>query len=195
MSGQITVRLSFRTLARRTLVCLGLLALAACGGVTLTGSSEGYAAVILYVVVYTAMNLAAFGAAASLTGAAGMEDVEDYRGIGYSRPFQGAVLALAMFALAGIPPTAGFIGKFFIFYAAFRGGEISLAVVGILAAAVSAYYYLRVVVNLYMHPAEAAEAHEASVTETVTLSAVSAVLLVIGVYPAPLLGLIDSILR
>ena len=179
-----------RMLAYSSIAQMGYLALA-----LLTGNSEGYAAVILYVVVYTAMNLAAFGAAASLTGTSGMEDVDDYRGIGYSRPFQGAVLALAMFALAGIPPTAGFIGKFFIFYAAFRGGEIPLAIVGILAAAVSAYYYLKVVVNLYMRPGEAAEAQgQASVTEAVALTAASAAILVIGVYPAPLLALIDSIL-
>ena len=85
-----------------------------------------------------------------------MEEVADYRGIGYRRPFQGGILALSMLALAGIPPTAGFIGKFFIFYAAIRANEIPLAIFGILTAAVSVYFYLRVVVNLYMHPQEAA---------------------------------------
>jgi len=180
-----------RMLAYSSIAQMGYLVLA-----LLTGSSEGFAAVILYVVVYTAMNLAAFGAVASLTDAVGMENVEDYRGVGYSRPFQGAVLALAMFALAGIPPTAGFIGKFFIFYAAFRGGEVPLAIIGILAAAVSAYYYLRVVVNLYMRPGDApASRKPASMTESVALSAAALVILAVGVYPSPLLRLIDSILR
>jgi len=97
----------------------------------------------------------AFGTIASLAGAGDYGDLDDYRGLGYGRPFQGAILALAMFALAGIPPTAGFIGKFFIFSAAVRGGEVTLAVIGILTAVVSVYYYLRVVVNLYMRPADA----------------------------------------
>ena len=146
-----------RMLAYSSIAQMGYVALA-----LLTGSSEGSSAVVFYLVVYTAMNLAAFGAVASLTGAAGMEAVADYRGLGYSRPFQAGVLALAMFALAGIPPTAGFIGKFFIFYAAVRGGELPLAIIGILTAAISAYYYLRVVVNLYMRPAEAPESRESA---------------------------------
>lgn len=180
-----------RMLAYSSIAQMGYVVLA-----LLTGSSEGFAAVILYVVVYTAMNLAAFGAVASLTDAVGMEKVEDYRGVGYSRPFQAGILALALFALAGIPPTAGFIGKFFIFYAAFRGGEIPLAIVGILAAAVSAYYYLRVVVNLYMRPGDAPESRKsASMTESVALSAAALVILAVGLYPSPLLSLIDSILR
>jgi NADH-quinone oxidoreductase subunit N len=180
-----------RMLAYSSIAQMGYVTLA-----LLTGSSEGFAAVIFYLVVYTAMNLAAFGAVASLTGAAEMEAVADYRGLGYSRPFQAGVLALAMFALAGIPPTAGFIGKFFIFYAAVRGGEIPLAIIGILTAAISAYYYLRVVVNLYMRSAETPESHEsASMTESIALSAAALVILAVGIYPAPLLGLIDSILR
>jgi len=180
-----------RMLAYSSIAQMGYVTLA-----LLTSSSEGFGAVVFYLVVYTAMNLAAFGAVASLTGAAGMEDLEDYRGLGYSRPFQAGVLALAMFALAGIPPTAGFIGKFFIFYAAVRGGETPLAIIGILTAAISAYYYLRVVVNLYMRPAETPESRQpASMTESITLSAATLVILAMGVYPSPLLGLIDAILR
>jgi NADH-quinone oxidoreductase subunit N len=180
-----------RMLAYSSIAQMGYVTLA-----LLTGSSEGFAAVIFYLVVYTAMNLAAFGAVASLTGAAGMEDVADYRGLGYSRPFQAGVLALAMFALAGIPPTAGFIGKFFIFYSAVRGGETPLAIIGILTAAISAYYYLRVVVNLYMRPAETPESREpASIPESIALFASALVILAAGMYPSPLLGLIDSILR
>jgi NADH-quinone oxidoreductase subunit N len=163
----------------------------------LTGSSDGYAAVLLYIIVYTAMNIAAFGAIASLAGLGQpMEEVADYRGIGYRRPFQGGILALAMLALAGIPPTAGFVGKFFIFYAAIRGNEITLAIFGILTAAVSVYYYLRVVVNLYMHPAEAhSDPHPASPPEIVVLGFAGVAILVLGVWPQPLLEVIDKVLR
>ena len=104
-----------RMLAYSAIAQMGYVTLA-----LLSGAGGGYGAAAFYLVAYTAMNLAAFGAVASLTGAEG-GDREDYHGLGYSRPFRGGVLALAMFALAGIPPTAGFMGKFFIFYAALRG--------------------------------------------------------------------------
>ena len=163
----------------------------------LTASADGFAAVTLYIVVYTAMNLAAFGAIASLAGKGQqMDEAADYRGLGYSRPLQGGILALAMLALAGIPPTAGFVGKFFIFYAAIRGNEIPLGIFGILTAAVSVYYYLRVVVNLYMKPAEAqSNPHPASAPEMVVLGIAGVAILVLGVWPQPLLEVIDKVLR
>ncbi len=180
-----------RMLAYSSIAQMGYVTLA-----LLTGSRDGYQAVALYAVFYTAMNLAAFGAIASLSSGSSAELVEDYQGIGYSRPFQGAVLALAMFALAGIPPTVGFFGKFAIFAAAIRGGEIPLAIIGIGTAIVSAFYYLRVVVNLYMHPAQASSSHSrATLPETIALSALALFIIAAGIYPAPLLALIDSILR
>jgi NADH-quinone oxidoreductase subunit N len=181
-----------RMLAYSSVAQMGYVTLA-----LLTGSSDGYAAVLLYIIVYTAMNIAAFGAIASLAcSGQNMEEVADYRGIGYRRPFQGGILALAMLALAGIPPTAGFVGKFFIFYAAIRGNEIPLAIFGILTAAVSVYYYLRVVVNLYMHPAEAhTDPHSASPPEAIVLAVAAVAILVLGVWPQPLLEFIDKVMR
>jgi NADH-quinone oxidoreductase subunit N len=180
-----------RMLAYSSVAQMGYVTLA-----LLTGSSDGYAAVLLYIFVYTAMNIAAFAAISSLAGSGlPMEEVADYRGIGYRRPFQGGVLALSMLALAGIPPTAGFIGKFFIFYAAIRANEIPLAIFGILTAAVSVYFYLRVVVNLYMHPAEAAsEPNPASPPEAIVLAFSGAAILVLGVWPQPLLEMIDRVM-
>lgn len=185
--GNLKRMLAYSAIAQMGYVTLALLA----------GSREGFAAVVLYMAVYTAMNLAAFGAIASLSGAdLRMEDVADYRGLGYRRPLQGGILALALLALAGIPPTAGFIGKFFIFYAAIRGNELPLAIFGILTAAVSVYYYLRVVVNLYMQPAEAAlDPHPASPPEVFALAAAGLVIFILGVWPQPLLALIDTIMK
>jgi NADH-quinone oxidoreductase subunit N len=181
-----------RMLAYSSVAQMGYVTLA-----LLTASPDGYAAVLLYIVVYTAMNIAAFGAIASLAvSGQAMDEVADYRGIGYRRPFQGGILALAMLALAGIPPTAGFVGKFFIFYAAIRANEIPLAIFGILTAAVSVYFYLRVVVNLYMHPAETvSEPHAASPLEAIVLAVAGAAILVLGVWPQPLLDMIDKVLR
>jgi NADH-quinone oxidoreductase subunit N len=96
-----------------------------------------------------------------------------------------------MFSLAGIPPTGGFMGKFFIFSAAIRGGEVTLAVVGILTAVVSVYYYLRVVVNLYMQPAGyGVETVSGTLLERLGLICAAAVILILGIFPGLLLGLI-----
>ncbi len=180
-----------RMLAYSAIAQMGYVALA-----LLVGGTGGYEAAVFYLVAYTAMNLAAFGAVASLTGKTGPGDLEEYRGLGYERPFQGGILALAMFALAGIPPTAGFIGKFFIFAAAVRGGEIVLAVIGILTAVVSVYYYLRVVVNLYMRPADGGNATAAGTfPEMAALVCAAAVLLFLGIYPGPLLDMIGLFSR
>jgi len=180
-----------RMLAYSSIAQMGYVALA-----LLTGIREGFAAVVLYVVIYAVMNLSAFGAIASLTGENRMDEIDDFRGLGYNRPLQGGVLALSMFALAGIPPTAGFMGKFAIFSAAVKGNEISLAVIGIITAVISVYYYLRVVATLYMRPAEEeSTANRATLPEMTALCATSAVILLLGIYPGPLLNMIDFILR
>ena len=179
-----------RMLAYSSIAHMGYLTLA-----ILTGTKEGYAAVLLYGAIYTAMNLAAFGAIAALSSDEERSQVSDYSGVGFSAPFRGGVLALSMLALAGIPPTAGFIGKFFIFYAAIRGGELPLAIIGIVSAAASAYFYLKVVVHLYMRPAEVASPKPSNGAESFALCCASLAIIAIGVFPAPLLRLVDTVLQ
>jgi NADH-quinone oxidoreductase subunit N len=183
-----------RMLAYSSIAHMGYLMLA-----LLTGTRDGYAAVLLYGAIYTTMNLAAFGAIASLSGDKERMEIADYDGAGYSTPFRGAMLATAMIALAGIPPTSGFIGKFFIFYSAIRAGEITLAIIGIVSAAISAYFYLKVVVHLYMHKVEAdsaapAVAHPTTPAESLALCCVALSIVAIGIYPAPLLRLVETVL-
>ena len=179
-----------RMLAYSSIAHMGYLALA-----LLTGTKEGYAAVLLYGAIYTAMNLAAFGAIAALSADEERSLIADYSGVGFSAPLRGAVLALSMLALAGVPPTAGFIGKFFIFYAAIRGGQTTLAIIGIVSAAASAYFYLKVVVHLYMQRPVAASPQSATPAESAALCCAALAIVAIGVFPAPLLRLVDVVLR
>jgi NADH-quinone oxidoreductase subunit N len=179
-----------RMLAYSSIAHMGYLALA-----LLTGSRDGYSAVLLYGAIYTAMNLAAFGAVAALSGSEERTLITDYAGLGYRAPLRGAVLALAMLALAGVPPTAGFIGKFFIFYSALKGGQTGLAIIGIVSAATSAYFYLKVVVQLYMHRSEDSAPAAATPVEAVALGLAALAIVVIGVFPTPLLNLVDLALR
>ncbi|HEY5973700.1 MAG TPA: NADH-quinone oxidoreductase subunit N, partial [Geobacteraceae bacterium] len=119
-----------RLLAYSSIAQMGYVALAILSG------ANGYRAAAFYMVAYGAMTVLAFGALALLESD-GVAAVGDLRGLGYQRPLAGGLLALAMFALAGIPPTAGFTGKFLIFAAALKAGEYPLAIMGILTAAAS----------------------------------------------------------
>lgn len=114
-------------------------------------SAMGKASVIFYLLSYTFMNVGAFGVLAYL-GRKDREYVElnDLKGLGYQRPFVAIVMAIFMFSLAGLPPTAGFFGKFYLFSAAVKAGHVPLVVLGVINSMISLYYYLGVVVVMFM---------------------------------------------
>jgi len=157
--------------------------------------SGGDRAALFYIVAYAAAGLAAFGAVAALSEASDRDDIDAYRGLGYRSPLAGAALALAMFSLAGIPPTAGFMAKFAVFSAALRAGEVSLALVGIASALVAVFFYLRVVVVLYMKsPQELSDIRPLNSAEILALAIPGIVIVLLGIYPQPLLDLLKTIL-
>lgn len=110
----------------------------------------GVSGILFYMAAYTFMNIGAF-AVLVLAGKKGEENLtlEGMAGFGYKRPFLGVAMSLFLVSLMGIPPTAGFSGKFYIFAGAVNAGYIWLAVIGVLNSAVSLYYYLRVMVYMY----------------------------------------------
>ena len=155
----------------------------------------GDRAALFYAVTYAVAGLASFGAVAVLSDASDRDDIEGYRGLGYSNPLAAAALALALFSLAGIPPAAGFMAKFAVFSAALRAGEVSLALVGIAAALVAVFFYLRVVVVLYMKPsAEPTTVRTLDRAEILALVIPGVAIVLLGVYPQPLLDLLKTIL-
>jgi NADH-quinone oxidoreductase subunit N len=116
----------------------------------------GISGILFYMLAYTFMNIGAF-AILVLAGKKGEENLtlEGFSGFGYKRPFLGVAMAIFLFSLMGIPPTAGFAGKFYIFAGAVEAGFIWLAVLGVLNSAISLYYYLRIMVYMYFRdPAE-----------------------------------------
>ena len=124
--------------------------------VAMVAASElGTASVLYYILAYAFMNLGAFGVVI-LYGRKGEENinVSDYSGMASKYPLLAAAMAIFMFSLAGIPPTAGFVGKFYIFSAAVKAGYIGLAIIGVLNSALSVYFYLRVTVMMYMRNPE-----------------------------------------
>jgi NADH-quinone oxidoreductase subunit N len=155
----------------------------------LTVREESVAAVAVYTIVYALMNIGAFGVVSLLMkNENDPHTLDDIAGLGFRRKFFGFALALCMFSLSGLPPTAGFISKFFIFKTAIESGHTTVALVGILTSIVSVYYYLRVVYFLYMkEPAEGQEISSAGgVFAAGALTIAVAGILAIGLYPTPL---------
>lgn len=177
--------LAYSSIAHAGYILLGLL----------TASGPAYSAVLFYLVVYAVMTIGAF---AAVTVLAGEEDsrvkLDDYQGIGFTRPFLGSTLAICLLSLAGIPATAGFIGKLYLFSAALEKGWYVPVLVAILASLIGAWYYLRVIVFMFtrQRPDDAVEPSLTAGTAAV-LAACGAVSVGLGVYPGQLLELTTRI--
>jgi NADH-quinone oxidoreductase subunit N len=153
-------------------------------------SDEGVAASMFYLAAYALMNVGAFAVVGHISGKGEKYvKIEDLAGLGVSQPMTAAALSIFLLSLIGVPLTAGFFGKFYIFQAAIESKLIWLAILGLLNSAVAAYYYLRILVVMYMHePGEAASELEPLPTglKAALLTAVAGVLL-LGIFPAALL--------
>ena len=160
------------------------------------GSPEGYGGAMFYLLAYTLMNLGAFGVIAALEwdGEQGAEQTLDsLSGSGYRYPILGVTMGVFMFALIGFPTLAGFMGKWFVLGAAVDAGMTWLAIVGVIASMISAFYYLRVLVVMWMRSSdEAPEASRNNAALTTSTSAVlvacAVLLIVLGVVPGAVIG-------
>jgi NADH-quinone oxidoreductase subunit N len=114
------------------------------------GTPEGVQSVLIYLVVYVVMTLGTFAVILGMRHKNGfVESVDDLAGLSRTNPFMAFVMAAMMFSLAGIPPLAGFFAKFYVFLAAMKAELYPLAVIGVLASVVGAFYYLRIVKVMY----------------------------------------------
>jgi NADH-quinone oxidoreductase subunit N len=120
------------------------------------GNQAGVQGVVIYLVIYLAMTLGAFAVILAMRRSTGMvEEISDLAGLSRTNPVLAFMFAMLLFSLAGIPPLAGFFAKFYVFLAAVQAGLYPLAVIGVLASVVGAYYYLRIVKIMYFdEPAE-----------------------------------------
>ena len=137
--------LAYSSIAHAGYILIGVIVAAT------TNSPEAATATLFYLIAYSAMNIGAFAIVNIFEKEErGNLSVTDYSGLGFKYPFLGIGLSIFMLSLAGIPPTAGFLGKFFIFAAAVKSGFIWLAIFGVINSLLSVYYYLRILVYLYM---------------------------------------------
>lgn len=152
-------------------------------------NTTGTSGILFYMLSYAFMNIGAF-AIIVIIGKQGEPNgsVMDFAGFGHKRPLLAATMSLFLFSLAGMPPTAGFIGKFYLFSGAIQEGYVWLAIIGVLNSAASVYYYLRVIVYMYFKPVEQ-EFDWVSVSAPVTLALIlsAAGSLIPGIIPSILL--------
>ena len=150
------------------------------------GKDLGGAALMYYLVAYGFMNLGAFGVVVAL-GRQGEpnDELSDYAGLGSRHPALAMAMVIFMLSLTGVPPLVGFTGKFYVFSAAVKAGYIWLAVIGVLNSAVSAYYYIRVIVRMYMEESERTfdiPALRPALVAAIIIAAAGTILL--GVFPS-----------
>ena len=191
-------------------------------GIAVLGSDFALAAksVVFYLVVYAVTNLVVFAGVTAYYNRTGQDNIADLAGLADRQPFVAAAIAIGLFSLAGLPIFAGFTAKFYLFAAVADGGFLWLAGVAIFASLISLYYYLQVLRQMYIerppNPDHAADEHDTagdhgdahghgdhdeppvapmprpSLLLTATMGAGLLVVTWLGIYPAPLLGLIDA---
>ncbi len=166
--------------------------------VSVGGAGEAHPALgslAFYMLAYTFMNAGAFAVLSLMTDANGDDavDIERLSGLGKSHPLIAAGLSLCLISLAGLPPTMGFVGKFYLFSAAVGAGQIGLAIIGAIGAAAGVYYYLRPMIYMYMK-----EGHNELAVDgraRVALVVSSIVLLAFGLMPGAVLAWADASVR
>ncbi len=182
--------LAYSSIAHAGYILVGVAAMTAS-----TLGKEGAEAVLFYLLAYTFTNLGAFAVVIFLIGQKEeYNEISDLAGLSRKHPVLALSMAVFMFTLTGIPPTAGFFGKFLLFKAAVDADLIVLAVAGILMSVISLYYYVRVVAYIYMRPSrgETPVMDQSSTLAIVSLISVAGVLL-LGIFPQPLLNVLKTV--
>jgi len=151
----------------------------------IAGGENGVASMMSYLFIYAFMNIGAFAVVIMLrTEGFKGETITDYEGLAKSHPLAATLMLIFMFSLTGIPPTAGFIGKFYLFMAAVNAGYTWLAVVAVIFSSISAYFYLRIVMYMWMREPKTEVALSTSVSTNIALAVTVVAVLLIGVLPS-----------
>lgn len=173
--------LAYSSIAQAGYILIGLAALSA------GPAFNGLDGLLIYLLAYLFTNLGAFLVVIAIENATGAVDLPAYAGLVHRSPLLAAMLTVFLLSLAGIPPTGGFLGKFFVFGAAIRAQFLSLAVVAIVNSAIAAFYYLNVVRYMFLLPPPEGQVDPLPVTPAMRamLWACAAMTLLIGVYAQP----------
>ena len=152
------------------------------------GNEEGARGLLFYMLIYMFMNIGTFALILSMrVNGKYVEDINDLSGLNKHHPVMAMSLAALMFSMAGIPPLAGFLGKYFIFVAAVNAGFVPLAIIGVLASVVGAFYYIRIIKVMYFdEPATVLD--KPDMVNGAILTGCAALMLIYFIVPAPLVS-------
>lgn len=159
------------------------------------GTSESLPAIMFYLIIYTLATLGSFAVISFLDRYRSGVMLSDLQGLFYRNPFLAAILALCFLTLAGIPPTAGFFAKFYIFKVAFQAGYYGLVIVGLITTIISVFYYLRIVALMFSESPSEVESPPQSWPAALVGALSFAAILILSCYPAPLMALLNHISR
>jgi NADH-quinone oxidoreductase subunit N len=147
-------------------------------------ASDAVASALFYLLAYALTSFAAWAVVIALEKAEGQGlQLDDYAGLWRKYPFLAVVMTVAMFSFTGVPPTIGFMGKFYVFRTVLEGGYVGLALIGVITSLISAYYYLRVVVFMFMRDGEPVARSETWLNLTAGAAALATLLLIIFAGP------------
>jgi len=162
----------------------------------ITANNDGLASMMNYLMIYAFMNIGAFAVIIMLRSEGFKGDnISDYEGLAKTHPLAALLMLIFMFSLTGIPPTAGFIGKLYIFMSAINAGYTWLVVVAVIFSAISAYFYLRIIMYMYMREPKTTVTLTTSFSNGVALAVTAVAVLVIGIMPAQLLELAKAAIK
>jgi NADH-quinone oxidoreductase subunit N len=186
--------LAYSSIAHAGYLLVGVVSAGAAGA-----REQALAGILFYLAAYSATAIGAFAVVGAIERRGGADDefadtwdLDRFAGLARRRPALAFAMAVFLLSLAGIPPTAGFVGKLYLFQAAVGAELYGLAVLGVLTSVMGAYYYLRVVVYMYMRPAEGETEALSGAAMTVALGAAVAVVVVLGVIADPVVKLAQA---
>jgi len=186
--------LAYSGVAQIGYILLGVAAIQAPTPIAPASVQIGYQAVLFYLVAYALTELTAFGVVTYL-GSMGRETVESCQGLARTSPGLAFIFMLSLFSLAGIPPLIGFVGKFYLFAAAFQKQLYWLVILGILNSVVALFYYFRIASSMYFKKEKEETSFIAYAPIQATLWVIGLTLLIIGVYPKTVIDLAQSALQ
>ncbi len=180
--GNVKRLLAYSSIAQAGYMLMGLA----------TANQIGIQAILIYIVAYIFTNLGAFLTVAIVEQSENSSRIEAFYGLGERSPGLALMLTIFLLSLAGIPPLAGFVGKWFVFASAIQKGFISLAVAAALNSAVAGYYYFRIVKAMYLTPSEKSSPVTRSNFALISIAVALAGTLVIGLNPTPFISFVQS---
>lgn len=174
--------LAYSSIAQAGYILVGLIAF----------NIYGLKGVLFYSMLYVFSNLGAFAVATSVEVVEGSTDIKAFNSLGKRSPFMAAIMTVCLLSLAGIPPLAGFVGKFYLFAGVIQAGYLWLAFIGLIMSMISVYYYLNVAKAMYIGETDNITPIIPSFSAKLALWACLAGTILIGVYPAPLTNFVQS---